>query len=257
VQLSACIEWLFAREEDRSPQRVYRAAEAGLPAVEFWGWTFHDTEGIAEALQETGLALTAFSSEPVGRIVDPKTHEEWLGGVSASSQVAATLGCSYLMVNTGDALPGVSRSEQHRAVVEALKAAGPLAREHGVTLLLEPLNTKVDHVGHFLESTREGLDIVVEVDHPAVALIYDMYHSVVMGEQPRQVLAGRLDRVRHVHVADVPGRREPGTGTIDWEAEMGWLAENGYSGRIGLEYQPSGPTVESLSRISKAVAPLA
>jgi hypothetical protein len=77
------------------------------------------------------------------------------------------------------------------------------------------LNTRVDHVGHYLDSATETLDIVDEVGSPHVQMLYDLYHSVVMGESPREVVAGRLDRVRHVQIADVPGRHEPGTGTID------------------------------------------
>lgn len=75
-----------------------------------------------------------------------------------------------------------------------------------------------------------------------------------MGESPREVLAGRLDRVRHVQIADSPGRHEPGTGTVDWPAELRWLVSNRYYGRIGLEYMPTTETVESLRVIRSVMA---
>jgi hypothetical protein len=68
------------------------------------------------------------------------------------------------------------------------------------------------------------------------------YHSVTMAERPEEVLAGRLDLVAHVQIADVPGRHEPGSGTIDWPAVIGWLSASGYAGRIGLEFIPSADT---------------
>jgi hydroxypyruvate isomerase len=85
----------------------------------------------------------------------------------------------------------------------------------GVTLALEPLNTRVDHAGYFLDSTTEGLDIVDEVGRTEIRLLYDLYHSMVMGEQSEQVLAGRVDRIAHIHLADHPGRGEPGSAGLD------------------------------------------
>ena len=73
-----------------------------------------------------------------------------------------------------------------------------------------------------------------------------MYHSTMMGEQPGEVLADRASLVGHVHVADVPGRHEPGSGTIDWRGYMAVLAGKGYDGAIGLEFWPSGSTLDAL-----------
>jgi hydroxypyruvate isomerase len=69
----------------------------------------------------------------------------------------------------------------------------------------------------------------------------------VMGEDTATVLAGRVDRVAHVHLADAPGRHEPGSGSMDWQARVAWLEANGYRGRVGLEYRPTADTVSSLA----------
>jgi hydroxypyruvate isomerase len=115
--------------------------------------------------------------------------------------------------------------------------------------MLEPLNTRVDHAGSFLDSTSEGFGIVDEVGAANVKLLFDLYHAVVMGERFEAVLASRLTDVGHIHIADVPGRHEPGTGTIDWAHVFGWLADQGYTGRVGLEYLPLASTVDSLAAI--------
>jgi len=143
----------------------------------------------------------------------------------------------------------VERSRQRDAITEALLRAAPIASKAGVRLLLEPLNTRVDHPGYFLDSTAEALEVINDVDDPAVRLLYDLYHSIVMGEDPQQVLAGSGHLVGHVHVADVPGRHEPGTGTIDWPLQLAALRSAEYSGAIGLEYKPSRDTESSLELI--------
>ncbi len=145
----------------------------------------------------------------------------------------------------GDELPGVDRRTQHDAVVAALRRAAPIANGEGVMLLLENLNTRVDHPGHYLDRTPEALDIIDEVDDPSVRLLFDLYHAVVMDESPAEVLAGRLDRVAHVQIADVPGRHEPGSGRIDWAAELGWLLGHGYRG-------PDRPRVHADDRHASA-----
>ena len=116
-------------------------------------------------------------------------------------------------------------------------------------MLVEPLNTRVDHPGYYLSSTIEGLDIIDEVADPNIRLLYDIYHSVVMDESPPEVLNGRVDLVAHLHLADAPGRHEPGTGTMDWRRHLEWISENGYDGLCGLEYRPQESTAASLGFI--------
>ena len=255
--LSPCIEWLFADGSLPFPERIRAAAGAGFRQVEFWTSSDKDIGDVQRAIRESGIRITAFVSEPTGRLVDPATHHEFLRGVSRTCGLATELGAENLIVVSGDALPGVGRDAQHRAVVEALRRAAPIASESGLRVILEPLNTLVDHPGYFLDSTIEGLEIVREVDHQAVRLLYDMYHSVVMGEDPSTVLAGAGDLVGHVHIADVPGRHEPGSGTIDWPRRLADLRSAGYAGAIGLEFMPRRDTISSLDYVRGLAARLA
>jgi hydroxypyruvate isomerase len=251
LTLSPCIEWLFADGGRPVPDRVRAAAAAGFTRVEFWTASNKDVERVEEALRETGVAVTCFVSEPTGRLVDPETHGAFLEGVERSAALAVRLGARSLIVVSGDTLLGVQRERQRDATTEALSRAAPLASAEGVQLVLEPLNTRVDHPGYFLDSTAEGLAIVREVNHPAVRLLYDVYHSVVMGEEPHEMLAGAGDLIGHVHVADAPGRHEPGTGTIDWPRRIADLRDAGYAGAVGLEYMPTRDTESSLELIRR------
>jgi hydroxypyruvate isomerase len=250
---AACIEWLFAAEHEDFVARIHAAKAAGLRAVEFHLWRNKDLDAIKAALDETGIALASFVVEPRRSLVDPAQHGEFLQAVRESLVAARTLGCPALVVASGFTRPDVTRDEQHAAAVGVLREAARLAESAGITLLLEPLNTRVEHPGMFLDSTREGLDIVAEVGSPKLRLLYDMYHSTVMGEEPGAVLAGRFDLVGHVQVADVPGRHEPGSGTIDWARYVAVLDQHGYAGPVGLECKPTGPTAAVLARSRDAL----
>ncbi|MCX5496646.1 TIM barrel protein [Kaistia dalseonensis] len=249
MRLSACIEWLFAAEAPEFADRVRLAHRAGLDAVEFWLWSNKDIDAIATALDETGLPLAGMVAEPMVPLTDPARHGEFLEGLRRSIDVARRLRAPVLIAQTGDDLPGHDRAEQRAALVEGLGKAAPILAGSGVVLAIEPLNTLVDHVGYFLPSTAEGLDIVDEVGRPEIGLIYDIYHSAVMSEDIAAVLAGRVDRIAHAHLADAPGRHEPGSGALDWRQRVDWLMDNGYAGLIGLEYRPTGTTVDSLRAV--------
>ena len=246
TRYSACIEWLFEKEAPVFADRVRAAKTAGLAAVEFWGANAKDLDAVRAALDETGLEMAGILAEPASQLTDPATHAAFLDGVRNSLQSALKLGARAMIVTTGDERHDVPRQVQHAAIVKVLKDAADLVQGSGVVLALEPLNDRVDHPGYYLTSTIEGLDIVDEVDRPEVRLLYDIYHSAMMGEHIEDVLEGRLDRVVHVHLADTQGRGEPGSGTMDWRARVDWLSDHGYAGLIGLEYRPSGSTLESL-----------
>jgi len=130
--------------------------------------------------------------------------------------------------------------------------AAPLVEAAGLMIYLEPLNTRIDHPIMFMDTAMEGLDIVEEVNSPAVRLLYDVYHSTVMGEDWREVLK-RGHLIGYVQVADTNGRHEPGTGDINWQPIMSTLREQGYQGAIGLEYFPTQGDHSSLAQSRKAL----
>jgi hydroxypyruvate isomerase len=247
VRYSACIEWLFATEALDVADRIRAAQAAGLDAVEFWRFSNKDIDAVAAALAETGLPLACMLCEPVVPLTDPGAHDEFLAGLARSLQVAQRLGAPVLIAQAGDEIAGVARTVQHAAIVKVLAEAAEVLEGSGVRLALEPLNDRVDHPGYYLTSTVEGLDIIDEVNRPEIKLLYDIYHSAVMGESIAAVLDGRVDRIVHVHLADAPGRGEPGSGTLDYEERLDWLEAAGYSGYVGLEYRPSRGTSEGLT----------
>jgi len=235
---SACIEWLFATPDDRFEDRIARAAAAGLGFIEFWRWTDKDLDAIEAALNRTGLKVSSLVAEPMIPLTDINNRETWLEGLTQSVAVAKRLGAPVLIAQAGDDLPGLSRREQREALIGTLRAAADILQGTGVRLGVEPLNTRIDHIGYYLDSTREALDIIDEVNRPEIGITYDIYHSAVMDEKTEDVIANRISRIIHVHIADHPGRNDPGTGSIDLRHRLDWLFDHGYQGAIGMEYRP-------------------
>lgn len=245
TRFSACIEMLFAEEPDFAA-RIRLARDAGFDAVEFWRWSNKDLPEIGLALAETGLELAGILCEPIADLADPAARSAFLAGVRASRDAARALGAPMMIAQSGNVRWDVPRPDQHRAIVDTLREAAAILAGGQVVLALEPLNDRIDHPGYYLTSTTDGLDIIEQVASPEVRLLYDIYHAAVMDE-PIEVLEGRLGLVAHVHLADAPGRHEPGSGALDWQRRLKWLDDRGYTGRIGLEYRPSGPTLDSLA----------
>lgn len=246
IRYSACVDMLFTAESADIAQRIRLAKAAGMDAVEFWLWSNKDLDAIEDALGETGLPLAGIVAEPFAELTRTGDHQRFLDGLEQSLAVAQRLGTRVMIAQAGPDLAGIDRGQQHDALVEAMAHSSEVLEGSGVVLALEPLNTLVDHQGYFLPSTSEGLDIVDAVNRPEIRLLYDLYHSMVMGEDTATVLAGRVDRIAHIHIADHAGRNQPGTGTLPLKASLDWLIANGYGGYAGLEFRPIGATATAL-----------
>ena len=249
---SACIEWLFQDDCPAFADRIRAAKAAGLSHVEFHLWRDKPMDQVAQALRETGVTLTSFCVDPRRSLVDPAQHAEFIEAVRDSLAASRQVGSPPLIVASGFTREGVSHAEQRAAALQALTEAARLAEAAGVELLVEPLNTRIDHPGMFLHDTRETLDIIEEVGSPYLKLLFDVYHSSVMDESLEDVLHGRMHLVRHVQIADLPGRNEPGTGQLDWSDLLQRLKALGYQQAIGLEYKPTLPSLQSLASVRHA-----
>jgi len=253
TQYSACIEMLFAPETDDFAQRIHLAKTAGFDLVEFWLWSNKHLDAVEQALAETGVRLAGVVAEPFAELTREDDHDRFLAGLERSRDVAIRLGAPILICQSGPLLAGVDRARQLDALALAMARSADVLAGSGVRLALEPLNDRVDHPGYYLTSTKEGLDIVDAVDRPEIGLTYDLYHSMVMGEDPETVLAGRLDRVFHVHIADHPGRHQPGSGGLPILQKLAWLQAQGYAGAVGLEFKPTGTTADALAMMQKSL----
>jgi hydroxypyruvate isomerase len=237
AKLSACIEAVFTRGPFE--QRLEQVRAAGLTVFEFWGWRNRDLEALARKKEETGLELAAFSSETGGALVAPGSSQKFIPALKDSIATAKKLGCKRLIATVGNERKDISRSEQHKNIVEALKAGAPLCEEAEITLVLEPLNVLVNHKGYYLATSAEGFEILDQVGSPNVKLLFDIYHQQITEGNLIQNITQNIGKIGHFHVADVPGRHEPGTGEINYANVFKSIKQSGYSGFLGLEMWPT------------------
>lgn len=244
VKFSPCIEMFWPELE--FPTRIAKAAAAGFPAYEFWAWWNKDLDAIERAAKGAGIELaaccvkTAFL-EKIPSILSPEGVAAFVGAVKDCVGLKKRLGCKRFIVTPGNALAGVPRADQHKACVQALKAAAPVAEDAGVTLVLEPLNVLVDHAGYYLSSSAEGFDMLEEVGSPAVKLLFDIYHQQITEGNLTPTLCAHIAKIGHFHVANHPGRHEPAVGEINYGYLFRQIAELTYEGYVGLEFVPSNP----------------
>ncbi|MDO8682273.1 MAG: TIM barrel protein [Armatimonadota bacterium] len=269
AKIDICVEPLFPGTS--LAERARRVAEAGFPAIEFWfydlkfdrpdmGEMVSAQEGmkrvaeLAEALRDTGIIVNdvVVNSPDAGiggSLVDPADRPKYLERLKETIKVAKDLNCTKMITCTGNARPGVCRGEQHQSVVDTLKAAAEVVAPEGITLVLEPLNTHVDHDGYFLDSADEGAEIIREINSPNVRLLYDVYHMQIMQGNVLARIEKYIDIIGHFHSAGVPGRHELSDGEINYPNVLNKIDSLGYTGYFGLEYWPALDDVESLRRM--------
>jgi hydroxypyruvate isomerase len=253
-QLAPNIDLLFTEAGDNAADRVRAAAAAGFDAVEMWGPTGKDISALKDALQETGVVLTAQLAEPrMQFMIPPKDHSPFFTGLDAGVEVAHRLGCRRIVLGSGTGFGGRNRQSQLDELIDIFTRGVAHIDGSGITLVLEPVNIRVDHPGALLDRTSEAVYIARGVDSPTFGVLYDLYHSTVEGEQVAAELSNGGELIRYVQLADAPGRGEPGTGAIDWPARLADLRSAGYDGPIGLEYYPQTESAAS-ARFIRSVA---
>lgn len=247
VRLSVCIDMILT--EMPFLQRMETVKRLGYPAFEFWEWKNKDVDAILSKKKELGLEIATMMGTGWKQMNSEDARKSFVSDIQASLASAKRLSVKTLIVTTGMEDKKLSRAEQHTNYVAALKAAAPFAEQAQVTLVLEPLNTKVDHAGYFLQTAKEGFEILDEVGSPAVKMLFDIYHHQIMEGNVIQDITKNVSKIAHFHVADVPGRHEPGTGEINYANVFRAIAASGYQGFVGLEFKPSGSAEDALKKV--------
>jgi hydroxypyruvate isomerase len=249
VRFSVCIDMIMT--EIPFIERMERVKRIGYPAFEFWDWKSKDVDAIIRKKNELGLEVATIMGAGWKQMNSEAARKAFVSEIQSSVAAAQRLGSKTLIVTTGLEDGRIPRAEQHANYVAALIAAAPYAEQAQVTLVLEPLNTKVDHPSYYLQTAKEGFEILDEVASPAVKMLFDIYHHQIMEGNVIDDITKNIARIAHFHVADVPGRHEPGTGEINYANVFRAIAASGYQGFVGLEYKPSRSAEETLKAVLK------
>lgn len=228
-------------------EAIERVAALGFDAVEIYKWKDLNLDRVRFALEKNNVEMLSMCTSEF-RMTDPEYRDLWLAGLRESCAAANRLGVRRLITQVGPDT-GKPRSEQHAAIVAALHAAKPILEESNVTVMIEPLNTYVDHKGYYLWSSAEAFEIIRQVNHPLVKMVFDIYHQQVMEGNIIPNITNNLDCIAHLHAAGHPGRHELQFGENNYRFIIDEVEKAGYAGAIGVEYKPLLSPEESLQSV--------
>lgn len=248
-RISCCIDMMFSYCDFY--ERLSEVKKAGIDTVEFWKWSDKDISRI----EESGLQVSVFNLDSRdetlsmdlsrGILNDGRADDFWRA-LEESIPVYQRLKASAMIVLIGDNAP--CREEN---ILKCLTAAKPVLEKENVNLVVEPLNC-FDRKGYVMPWAGPVLELLKKVNSPHVKLLYDMYHQNTMGDFSMAEIRKNLDLIGHFHVADVPGRQEPGTGNVDYVSILKELSSWPYEGYIGLEYRASKRDGETFGFLKEA-----
>lgn len=241
-------------------EKLAKAADAGIQSVEliyeYEDWSDADAAQYKRMVASYGmhmdtiLASKDWPKRPVS-LVNPAHREAFLADVKHAIAWAKKLDVPQIILMAGNVQPDMTHEAQYASMVESAKRATDLAAAAEVTLIIENLNSKVNHPGYFLNSAAEALKLVKEVDHPRFRFLYDLYHEYVQNGDPLPILKEAHPYVNVFHVADAPGRHDPGTGEMKWAELYSAIGKSGYAGYVAMEYLPE--PVDQAASLIKAV----
>ncbi|HEV2560468.1 MAG TPA: TIM barrel protein [Microvirga sp.] len=251
MQVTANLGFLFT--EHPFLERFAAARAAGFRCVECHSPYDHALEEIRSRLDETGLILTGLNTPTGDRAKGefglaglPGRESEFRRGFEQALAYAAALGCRSIHVLAGVAAPD-ERAAARRTYVANLRWAAKAARGTGLMLLLEPISTQP---GYLVTRSDEVAEILKEIADPAVQMLFDIFHVHVLEGD----VLGRIQRhgglIGHVQIAGLPHRNEPDRSVLPLGSLSDALRGIGYTGLIGLEYQPLRRTDEGLAWLS-------
>jgi hydroxypyruvate isomerase len=255
--LSCNIELMFPKETPHA-RRLEIIAGEGLKAWSFWATAGKDLELLRKTADSLGLSCGSMSGNPKTGwstgLTKPGAEQAYLDEIAETAKAARVVGCRNLICFVGQVQKDVPAERQRTQVVDGLRRAGDVAEKEDVYVVLEPLNP-VESPKMSVLSAREGFEIIEAVNHPRVKLDFDMYHlQLGEGNLINNLRKGMSKGwIRFVEVGDVPGRKEPGTGEVNYANVFRALKETGYDGYVGLEHRSSS-TPEQAMRAVKRVA---
>jgi hydroxypyruvate isomerase len=239
-------------------QRLEKVAEAGYKNVELVGeyekWTSDDFLRFNAKRKQLGITFDCTAGLKHS-LTNPAERDALLGDMRNTLGIMEKLDCPALILLSGNVVPGMSVEAQHQSCIDGLKAAAQLVNGkkingEAVRLLLENIDPE-ENPKYFLTSVARGFEIVRAVGHPQVQFLYDFFHEQIAEGNLIEKLEKNINLVGLVHVADVPGRHEPGTGEINYKNIFHKLVELKYDRVVAMEFLPSGDPITQLREAAK------
>ena len=237
------------------PSQLETYAEWGFKAFEYNGLPRHsnaEIESYRKKMDELKMAMGVFvvnsGGWKGGAMCDKIFHDQFLKDVQKAVEIHSIIGNECATVCSGLQVPNLSFDEQTLNCIEVLKKAADIVSKSKLVLVLEPLNIRVDHAGYFVVFSDHAAHIMREVNSPQVKILFDIYHQQISEGNIINHIRKNWDQIGYFQVGDVPGRREPYSGEINYQNVFKAIHEKGYKGIIGMEH---GTTVRGEEGMKK------
>jgi hydroxypyruvate isomerase len=231
-------------------ENLERVAQAGYHHVELVGefkkWSEDDYRRILARMETLKISVDATSGVSAG-FADPSGGDAFLSALKGLIPAAKRLQCKQIILLSGKIIDGAPAGSQHAASIEALKRAADVLGSADLVAVIEPID-RIENPTIYLDGVTEAFEIVKSVNSPNVRVLYDVYHEQRQFGNLIEKFETHIDQVGLIHIADVPGRHEPGTGEINYLNIYRKLAQLGYKRTIAMEFYPTGDIVETLRR---------
>ncbi len=247
LKLSVCAETVYCHENFNN--RIEKISKIGINAIEFWQWNNKDLKDIHNKLEQNNVNLLGFcidSENPdiskfiSGTALNTTFTDKLLIAVRESIDVAKRLGASNLIITVGNNISDLTYEQQIKNVICNLKAIKDCFEKERITLLVEPINLS-ERPSYLIPNAKNLIPIIKEISSDYVKILYDIYHQNMEGDFSIDDLKSALPYIGHIHVADYPGRGEPGTGNINYSGIFNMLAKEKYDKYIGFEFFSKNP----------------
>lgn len=256
LQKGACIEPLYS--EIPFLDRFKAAKDDGFDFVEFWSWTDKDLDAVKAAAQAAGVGISGFNGDADYSLIDPTHKEKYLAFLRQSVAAAQKVGARSVTIHSNALGDGgvvvnhyteLSDTVKICSMYDMLLECAKIAEESGICMNLEALNITTDHVGNFLAHTQMAAEMTRLIGSPKLKILYDVYHMQLNEGSLCDTIVKYADQLGHIHVADAPGRHEPGTGEINYTKIFACLEEVGYKNIVGFELFPKDTTAQAAKTI--------
>jgi hydroxypyruvate isomerase len=238
--------------------RFEAAKNDGFEFVEFWSWTDKDLTAVKERASATGIKISGFNGDADYSLIDPSHKEKYLDFLKRSLDAARKIGASSVTIHSNALGEGGKVIDHYTALHDTVKKCSMfdtllecarIAEQSGIAMNLEPLNIITDHAGNYLVHTSDAAEMTRLIGSPKLKILYDIYHMQLNEGNLCGTISAFIDQIGHIHVADVPGRHEPGTGEINYTHVFAHLEKMGYTGLIGYELFPKTTTADAVKAI--------